>query len=213
MTYHQEITSPKAQASNPSTARYVNAYCDAPEPIIAAFIQNAQQYQNNKKIRSIDELINIATQAAEARCRCMQVVANIPAYPHIYRTNKKRYAISQRRLYYAGSSRNPSMLNESSITADDMAVTCFLSNYELACFISKATTGDFRDDIAADAHHNNVIFSEHKECLVRDESGYLPLTEILKDASQLVLRLYATAFRTQLALCNLYLSMAQPVAG
>lgn len=186
---------------------------DAPDLYTAAFIRAAVNHRNNRKVNTTNALIAIATQAAEARNKCMDMIADIPAYSHVYRTNKKRYALSQRRLSYASSSRDPSILNEEHITEEDLSVTCFLPSHELACFISKATTGTFSDDISADAHHNNVIFSEQRECLVRDENGYLPLTVAMKDAGQLTLRLYASAFETQLAICNAHMEAATRIAG
>lgn len=193
--------------------RYICADYNAPDKKIAAFIHAALNYQHTRKINSEGALLDIAIQAAEARSKCMDMIADIPAYPHIYQTDGKRYAISQRRLSYAGSAKDPSILNEKSISEEDLSVTCFLSSYKLAFFVSKATTGTFSNDIAADAHHNNVIFSDKQECLVRDENGYLPLTTVLKDVSRLAFRLYATAFATQLAICNTYLEAAPQVVG
>lgn len=198
------------------THRYNTSAFDAPSEEMAKFLCAAQHLPDIVDALDKDPIASIASKAAYAHQDCLrQVVAQIPPFPHLYRTDKDRFCISQHPLHYATTVSDPDTICETALTTEDLAATCFIKSYALASFVAKATCGTFHDiskPCTESVHHNTVLLDGEK-CLIRCDSTYLPLDQVIAQASDYALRLYKAAFKTQLALCNLYLSMAQPVAG
>lgn len=203
-------------ASSPTT-RFTTFTYDAPDKKIAAFIDAAQSYQRNRKISSANNaLMDIAVQAAHAHQNCLrsQMIADICAYPYLYSTDKGRFAISRFSLRHAAKMAAPDTIREAALTSEDLAATCFINDYKLAAFVCKANCGSFHGatEPRKAVHHNTVIL-DGENCLIRSNNAYIPAEPVIAAASGYVRQMYETAFKTQLALCSLYLSMATPVAG
>lgn len=178
---------------------------NAPNQQFVDFIKTALTYYHAEVSHDIADIAMQAAIVYQQYQAIQPMVAEIPACPHIYRTNKRRYAISQIDLCHATWVHNPNTLIEEALSENELAATCFFCNFELATFISKATCGTLAEAV--------ILQPDTGICLVRDDDGFIPLQQLLSNASRLALQIYRNTFQMQWSICSLHLSMAQPVAG
>lgn len=198
---------------------------ETPTEKIAQFFEKANEYLPYTDMRPtganlISSLEKTAQLAAEVHQKCLEVSPRnqiSSAYTHIYRTDKKRFALSCHSLTYACSPDNPAITCEESITPEDMNATIFASDLTLLTFIANACGVQFYSPDCATTnavHHNCIILQRGAdsgyECVVRDVNGYVPLNQLLKEEkNESVLQMYLGASLYQIALCNLYLAQAR----
>lgn len=208
--------------------KHIATIMDAPDYSMITCIQLAANiasidYTQATHGENLTDTINrVASEAAAAHMASLEVQALQPntipaAYPHIYTTNHGRVAISQRRLFYATATANPAELREEAIHKDDLSATCMLTDYHLATLLAKATSGTFHDASGRGCPHHNAVLidpADESACIVRTDTGYVPLADALAHSNEREKRMYLAAFEMQRQICNLYLALTQqPVAS
>ena len=191
------------KTNNTTYTRYITADYDAPSKLMATIVDTVMQHL--PILHMTADLTSAATEAATARENCVAHPCkplDDLQYPHLVSTNKGRCAISACHLLRPGN-----MVAENGLNSEELAQTCFISDFSVALFLKNMISDD---GIAA---RNKFTFGSNHEILVQDGPCVRTLSQILSSATKREQTFFRQAAIYQLALCQAYEALASQTEG